>query len=111
MLWWDRDIHMSVLSRFSPVQLFATPWTIACQAPLSVGFSKQVYLSGLAFPPPGDLPDPRIKPKSPALAGRFFTTEPPGNPHRHTSFPLSNIIMPYQRLYPAPDFSRWKTGS
>ena len=53
------------------------PWTIACQAPLSVGFSGQEYWSGLSFPTPGDLPDPGIKPSllaSPALAGRFFTT-------------------------------------
>ena len=73
-----------MLSHFSHVQHFATLWTVARQAPLSMGFSKQVYWSGLAFPPPGDLPDPRIKPESPALAGRFFTTEPPGNPHKHT---------------------------
>ena len=44
----------------------------ACQAPLSMGISKQEYWSGLLFPPPGDLPDPGIKPTSPALAGRFF---------------------------------------
>ena len=66
----------AVLSRFSCVQLFATLWTIACQAPLSMGFSRQVYWSGLPCPPPGDLPNPGIKLvslKSPALAGRFFT--------------------------------------
>ena len=49
-------------------------------APLSIGFSRQEYLSGLPFPPTGDLPDPGIKPMSPELAGRFFTTEPPGKP-------------------------------
>ena len=66
-----------VLSHFSHVQLFATPWTVACQAPLSVGFSRQEYWSGLPYPPPGDLPDLGIKPTSlmsPALAGGFFTT-------------------------------------
>ena len=52
----------------------------ACQAPLSMGLSRQEYWSGLPFPPPGDLSDLGIKPKSPALAGRFFTTEPPGKP-------------------------------
>ena len=52
--------------------------TIACQPPLSVGFSRQEYLSGLPFPSPGDLPDPGTEPESPALAGGFFTTEPPG---------------------------------
>ena len=53
---------------------------MAHQAPLSMGFSRQECCSGLPFPPPGDLPDPGIKPVSPTLAGRFFTTEPPGNP-------------------------------
>ena len=47
------------------VQLFATPWTVAHQAPLSMGFSRQEYWSGLPFPPPGDLPNPGIKPASP----------------------------------------------
>ena len=62
---------------FSCVQLFVTPWTIARQAPLSMGFSRHEYWNGLPFPSPGDLPDPGIKPASltsPALAGRFFTT-------------------------------------
>ena len=54
----------AVLSCCSHVLLFATPWTLACQAPLSVGFSRQEYWSGLPFPPPGDLPDPGIKPVS-----------------------------------------------
>ena len=63
------------LSCFSCVRLFATLWTVACQAPLSMGFSGQEYWSGLPCPPPGDLPDPGIKPASlkfPALAGMFF---------------------------------------
>ena len=54
------------------------PWTIAHQVPLSIGFSRQEYWSGLPFPSPGDLPGPGIKPVSLALAGRFSTTEPPG---------------------------------
>ena len=58
----------------------AAPWTAARQAPLSMGFSRQEYWSGLPFPPPGHLPDPGIKPMSPTLAGGFFTTEPPGKP-------------------------------
>ena len=53
-----------MLSRFSHVQLFVTLWTIACQAPLSIGFSKQEYWSRLPRPPPGDLPDPGIEPMS-----------------------------------------------
>ena len=59
---------------------FATPWTIACQAPLSMGLSKQEYQRGLSFPLPGYLPDPGIEPMSPASASRLFTTEPPGKP-------------------------------
>ena len=60
-----------------PVLLYATPWNVGLQAPLSMGFSRQEYCSGLPFPPPGDLPDPGIEPASPTLAGRFFTTVPP----------------------------------
>ena len=56
---------------------FATPWTTAHQAPLSMGFPRQEYWSGLPIPSPGDLPRPGIEPASPALAGRFFTTESP----------------------------------
>ena len=66
----------------SHVQLFATLWSIAHKSPLSVGFSRQEYWNGLLFSPPGDLPNPGIKPASPALAGRFFTTEPPGKPKK-----------------------------
>ena len=66
----------------SSVRHFPTPRTIARQAPLSMGFSRPEFWSGLPFPPPGDLPDPGIEPASPALAGRFFTTAPPGKPHK-----------------------------
>ena len=55
-----------------------TPWTVACQASLSVGFPRQEYWSGLPFPPPGNLPDPGIEPVSPALAGMFSTTKASG---------------------------------
>ena len=56
---------------------FVTPWTVTCQAPLPMGFPRQECWSGLPFPSPGDLPDPGIKPSSPTLACRFFTTKPP----------------------------------
>ena len=59
---------------------FATPWTVACQVPLSMRFPRQDYWSGLPFPSPGDLPSPEIEPTSPALEGRFFTPELPGKP-------------------------------
>ena len=65
-------------SRFSRIRLFATPWTVAFQAPLSIGSSRQEYWSGLPFPPPGNLPDPGIEPASPVLRSRFFTIAPPG---------------------------------
>ena len=59
---------------------FVTPWTVARQTPLSMGFPRQEYWSRLPVPSPGDIPDPGIKPASPALEGGFFTTEPPGKP-------------------------------
>ena len=58
----------------------ANPWTVALQAPLSMGFPRQEYWSGLLFPSPGDLPNSRTEPMSPALAGRFSITEPPEQP-------------------------------
>ena len=59
---------------------FATPWTVAHQAPPSMGFSRQEYWSGLPSPSPGDLPDPGIEPRSPALQADDLTSEPPGKP-------------------------------
>ena len=70
-----------MLSLFSRVQLFVILWTVAYQDPPSMGFSRQEYWNRLPCPPSGDLPNLEIKPASPvspALAGRFFTTEPPG---------------------------------
>ena len=86
------------------IWLLAALWTVAHQAPLSMGFSRQEYWSGLPFPPPGDFPDPRIEPVSPTspeLGGRFFSPEPSGMhwnvehtraffshfPHSHCSCP------------------------
>ena len=71
--------HACVLS-LSVVSDSATPWTVAHQAPLSMGFPRQEYWSGLSFPPPGHLPDPGIEPVSPALAGGLFTTDLPKKP-------------------------------
>ena len=75
--WPPALLGCAVLSRFSRVRLYATPGTVACQASLPMGFSRQEYWSELPCPPPGDLPDPGIEPtslRSPALAGGFFTT-------------------------------------
>ena len=71
---------MAVVWSLSLVGLFATQLAVTLQALLSMGFPRQKYWSGLPFPPSGDLPEPGIEPESPALASRFFTTEPPGKP-------------------------------
>ena len=74
-----------------PCPTLTSPWTVPCQASLSVGFPRQEYWTGLPFPSPEDLPDPGIKPTSPALAGRFIATEPPKKPFE-CSMPLKIII-------------------
>ena len=68
----------SEVKALSHVQLFVTPWTVAHQAPPFMGFSRQDSWSGLPFPSPGDLPDPGIEPRSPALQADALTSEPPG---------------------------------
>ena len=65
------------MKSLSRVGLFATPWTVAYQAPPSMGFSRQEYWSGLPFPSPGDLPDPGIEPGYPAFQADALTSEPP----------------------------------
>ena len=94
---------------------FATPRTVAHQDPLSKGFSRQEYWSGLPFPPPRDLPDPGIKPTSPtspALAGKFFTTASPGkegiNDPQGVEAELAEwepLVLPTGGLLPAYHFS------
>ena len=77
---WEKPLWRQcecMLSHFSRAWLFSTLWTVTCQAPLSMGFSRKEYWSGLPCPPPGDLPHPGIKSaslESPALADRFFTS-------------------------------------
>ena len=72
------DMKEKKVKSLSRVRLFATPWTVAYQAPPSTGFSRQEYWSGLPFPSPGDLPDPGIEPRSPALRADALPSEPPG---------------------------------
>ena len=81
----EKNVHLFFSRLFNPFYclvakwcptLFATPWIVSRQAPLSMEFPRQEYWSGLLFPPPGGLPDARIQPASPALAGRFLTAEP-----------------------------------
>ena len=83
---------MKLLSR---VRLFATPWTVAHQAPLSMGFSRQEYWSGLPFPSPEDLPNPGIEPRSPALQADALTSELPGKPTRPFRYDLNQIPYHY----------------
>ena len=78
------------------VQLFVTLWAVACQPPLSMGFSRQEYWEWVSVSPPGDLPDPRTERASlvsPALAGGIFTTEPPGKPFLNCNSSLSELDM------------------
>ena len=77
----ESESESEVAQSLSRVRLFGTPWTIACQAPLSMGFSRQEYWSGLPFPSPGDLPNPGTEPRSPALHADALSSEPPGKPH------------------------------
>ena len=84
----------------SCVWLIVTPCTVAhvtvaLQAPLSMGFSRQEYWDGLPCPPPGDLPDPGIDPTSPTLAGRFITTEPPGKPWGK-QWEIKSLLLKYE---------------
>ena len=92
----------------SRVRLFATPWTVAHQAPLSLEFPRREYWSGLLFSSPGDLPDPGIKPKSLALTGRLFTTESPVKPNfNYTSIKnkkLKPLSLPRLSISPTQDY-------
>ena len=76
----------------------ATAWTVDRQAPLSMGFSRPEYWSGLPCPPPGGLPDPEMEPESSALAGRFFTTDLPG---KHLFSELRHDKSTCFRKYPS----------
>ena len=82
-----------MLSHFSHVQLYATPWTVARQAPLSMEFSRQEYWSGLPFLPPGDLPDPGIEPKSLALRADSLPIELAWCESSNNSQPYSQQIL------------------
>ena len=102
---WVWQVHSGVLSHkrvhaqlLCHVQFFVTPWTVAHQAPLSMGLFRQEYWSELPFPSPADLPNPVVEtapPVYPALAGCFFTTEPPGKP---PSFCLPLLFLLFCQL-------------
>ena len=86
--------HACVVSCFNRVQLFVTLWTVACQAPLSLEFPRQEYWSGLPCPPLGDLPNPGIKPESPAWQADSSPTEPPGKTRQVLSHYISCFFCP-----------------
>ena len=85
------EVKWSEVTLLSRVRLFATLWSVAHQVPLSMGFSRQEYWSGLPFPSPGDLPDPGIKPQSPALEADALTSESPGKPL--TNWPSFSLLV------------------
>jgi len=91
--------------------LFVIPWTVTHQAPLSMGFSRQEYWSGLPWPPPGDLPSPGIKPASPTLAGGFFTTVPPGKPRCVDFSFVFWVIVHYYFILLLTLFQLWPLGA
>ena len=85
----------------SRVRLFATPWTVAHQAPPSMGFSRQEYWGGLPFPSPGDLSDPGIEPRSPTLQADTLTSEPPRNTSqliRHVTYYIFHLYLIFYLL-------------
>ena len=84
----------------SRVRLFVTPWTVAHQAPQSMGFSRQEYWSGLPFPSSGDLPNPGMEPGSPALQTDALPSEPPGNPEVNKGTPNRGLICQITLLIP-----------
>ena len=86
---------MASVMSLSRVQLFATPWTVAYQAPLSMEVSRQYYWSGLPFPSPEDLPDPGIEPRFPALGTDALPSEPPGKPQSNYT-PVKNKFSSVQ---------------
>ena len=92
------SIHVVVQS-LSRVQLFATPWMVAHQVPLSMGLFRQEYWRGLPFPSPGDLPDPRTEPVSPPLASGFFTNAPLGKPRWYMSIFIYSYVYMYAHSY------------
>ena len=89
-----RNAEAVKVKSLSRVRLFANPWTVAYQAPPSMGFSRQECWSGLPFPSPGDLPDPGIKPGSPALRADALPSEPLGNLIKYRFEHIITISVP-----------------
>ena len=100
--------HTDAPASNSVVRLFETPWTVAHQTPLSMGFSRQEHWSGLPFPSPGGLPDPRIKPGSHALQADSLPSEPSGK--QETVTLGKSPTVHYSKITPVSlgSFSRWQ---
>ena len=99
-------MHQTAQCPLSPLWLFVALWTVACQAPLSMGFSRQEHLSGLPFPSPGDFPSPGIKPVSPALQADSLSLSYQGRPlnsvrwyHSSRSFELGYSVIIHIYIY------------
>ena len=95
----SHSVQFSSVQSLSRVRLCATPWTVAHQVPLSMGFSRQEYWSGVPFPFPGDLPDPGIEPGSPPLQADSLPSEPLGKP------PLAHILLEIQTQCHTPNIT------
>ena len=94
-------VKITVVCTVSCAPLFVTPWTVAHQAPLFIEFSRQEYWSGLPFLSPGNLSDPRIEPRSPALQANYLPSQPPGKPKRTIIHDLiSTIILVFCLIFP-----------
>ena len=110
LLWhvyqWKWKVKVKLLS---PVWLFATLWTVAHQAPPSMGFSRQKYWSGLPCPSPGDLPNPRIEPRSPALWADALLSEPPGKRCSKSRSKMPAWLHPCRHRGSALDFFFYST--
>ena len=102
------EAHFIVTQLLSCVRLFVTPWTVTCQAPLSMGFCRQENQSGLPCPPPGNLLNPGIKPRSPALQADSLPSESPGKP----KYIRVNSLSLLQRIFPTQGLNlHWQVGS
>ena len=91
-LGWKLSINGGCLHGFIQVWLFVTLWIVACQTPLCMRFSRQEYWSGLPCPPPGDLPNPGIEPRSPTLQANYLSAEPPRKP-KNTGLGIRSLLQ------------------
>ena len=100
-----------VIQLLSHAHLFETSWTVACQTPLSMGFSRQEYWRGLPFPSPWDLPNSGIEPRSHPLTGRLFTIEPPEKPIcNHAFIHICDFFVCHLKVQLFPKFIKTRSN-